>query len=130
MKEFRFLEWDVYKRAKECLKEIFIISSKFPDVHKFGLMSQINRAAVSMVLNIAEGSGKNSDKELSRFFDISLGSIYEVISCLDIARDNKLVSAKDFDTIVEQLKIVARQLGGFKRKIRFDKKIKNSTLCL
>lgn len=118
MNEFRFLDWNVYKNSKEIVKEIYSITNKFSSNFKYDLGSQLNRSASSIVLNIAEGSGKNSDKELNRFFDIAIGSVYETIAGLDIAHENKLISVKEFENLTERCKNIARQLGSFKKKLR------------
>lgn len=118
MNEFRFLDWPVYKNAKDLVKEIYRITNRFPQGFKYELGGQINRSAISITLNIAEGSGKNSDRELNRFFDIAIGSIYETIAGLDLAYDNNLISNKEFEELITKCKNIARQLGGFKRKIK------------
>lgn len=69
-------------------------------------------------MNIAEGSGKNSDKELNRFFNMAMGSIYETIAGLDIAYENKLIQQKEFENLTEKCKNIARQPGSFKKKLR------------
>ncbi len=118
LNEFRFLEWNVYKDSKEIVKEIFKITSEFNPRFKYDLGNQINRAAISIVLNIAEGSGKHSDAELNRFFNISLGSINEVVAALDIAVSNDLITNKKFKELFEKLKNISHQLVGFKKTIR------------
>ena len=118
MNEFRFLEWNVYKNAKDLVREVYKFTNKFPQNFKYELGGQINRSTISIVLNIAEGSGKNSDKELNRFFNIAIGSINETIAGLDIACSNNLISKQEFEKLVEELKNIARQLGGFKKKLK------------
>lgn len=118
MEEFRFFDWDVYKDAKHVVKRVFSITNSLPLKYKSSLGDQLNRSVVSIVLNIAEGSGRYTDKELIRFFDIAIGSIYETMASLDLAQDNGLLSKQDFEETVEKLKSIARQLGGFKRKLK------------
>lgn len=69
---------DVWKKGMELVERIYSISTSFPDSERFGLTSQIRRAAVSIPSNIAEGSARKSDKELLQFLSIALGSIAEV----------------------------------------------------
>lgn len=118
MNEFRFLGWKVYKDSKEVVKKIYKLTGEWSNNFKFSLGDQINRSALSMPLNIAEGSGKNSDKELNRYFDIAIGSTYEAIACLDIAFELKLLSQIEFDNLSEKCKHIARQLGSFKNKLK------------
>ncbi len=117
MKEFRFLEWDIYKDAKELVREVYSVTNKFTSSFKYDLGSQLNRSAASIVLNIAEGSGKNSDLELNRFFNIAMGSIYETIAGLDIAHESKLISEEKFEDLTEKCKNIARRIGNFKKKL-------------
>lgn len=115
--EFRFLNWNVYQDAKQIVNSIFQITAKFPNTQKFGLGDQLNRAAVSIVLNIAEGSGKNSDVDMNHFFNIAMGSLNEVVAGLDIARDNGLISKGQFDELEIKLIQIGKQLNGFKKKL-------------
>lgn len=68
-------------------------------------------------MNIAEGSGKNSDKELNRFIDISLGSLNETLAATDVLKDTKLITESDFNRIFKLIDEILNQLGGFKKKI-------------
>ena len=118
MNKFRFLEWQVYKDSKQVVSHVINIVKNIPKEYRFELGSQIIRAAFSIVLNIAEGSGKTSDRELNRFIEISLGSLNELIAALDVLRDISLVSAEDFDLIYKKLYSISNQLGGFKKKLK------------
>jgi four helix bundle protein len=118
MQKFRFLDWQVYRDSKDLFQTVLEITSKLSGQHKFTLGSQLIRSALSVVLNIAEGSGKNSDKELNRYFDIALGSLYEILAAVDVARDNRLISDKDFDGIFEKIQKISNQLGGFKKSLK------------
>ncbi len=117
MNTFRFLEWQVYKDAKDYFKVVYGIVDQLPRNARIELGGQIVRASFSTVLNISEGSGKNSDKELKRFFDISIGSLSETIAGLDILKDNKLITKEQFDFLLGKAEIVAKQLIGFKKHL-------------
>lgn len=115
---FRFLDWKVYKDSREVFKKILEIIATLPNERRFDVGSQLTRSALSISLNIAEGSGKHSDKEMNRFFNIALGSVNETVASLDILRDNKLITGEKFDQIIGMLREVTNQLGGFKKKLR------------
>ena len=68
---FKFKELTVYKKAFSLAMEIFEMTKLFPDVEKYGLISQIRRASVSISSNIAEGSSRRSDKDFYRFLEIA-----------------------------------------------------------
>ncbi len=116
-KKFRFLEWQVYIDAKKLLSIILTLVRKLPKEYRFELGSQGVRSAFSVVLNIAEGSAKISDKELNKYFEIALGSLYETLSVVDVFRSNKLVTDDEFDDVFNLVSGVANQLGGFKKKL-------------
>jgi len=100
--KYNFENLEVYQLANQLLKIIYKISSKFPKNEIFVLTSQIRRAILSVVLNIAEGSIK-SKKEFARFINIALGSLIEVKTCCLVAKDLKYLSKDEFDKIIPQI---------------------------
>jgi len=118
MNVFRFLDWKVYVDAKELFKLVNRIVSRMPAESRRHLGSQVIRSSFSVALNISEGSGKNLDGELNRFFDISLGSLNETVAGLDMLRDNKLVSESEFREVLEKARAISMQIGCFKESIR------------
>lgn len=76
MKDFKKLL--IWQKGMEIVRMVYQLASQLPDNEKFGLRSQITRAAVSIPSNIAEGSAKKSKKEHERFLEIALGSVFEL----------------------------------------------------
>lgn len=76
----------VYQRAMAYVKSVYDCSSAFPDSEKFGLINQLRRAAVSISSNIAEGAVRQTKKEFVQFLYISLGSLAEVETQLELAK--------------------------------------------
>ncbi len=111
------MEWQVYKDSQELLSLILKLVKKLPKEFRYELGSQIIRSAFSVILNIAEGSGKISDKELNRFIDISLGSLYETLAATDSLRKNKLITENEFEETFGKIVSISNQLGGFKKKL-------------
>jgi four helix bundle protein len=72
-----YKELSVWQRSMEMIESAYRITENLPNSEKFGIISQLNRASVSVACNIAEGSARSSDKEFKRFLEISLGSAYE-----------------------------------------------------
>jgi four helix bundle protein len=85
MRDFRKLE--IWKRSKTLAIEIYRLTSQFPSSEKFGITNQINRSAISISSNIAEGANRSSEKDFSRFIEISLGSSFELETQLLIAQE-------------------------------------------
>ena len=117
MEKFRFLKWKVYQDTKELFVLILNVVKKIPKEYRFELGSQLIRASLSILLNIAVGSGKSSDRELNRFIDISLGSLNETLAAIDVLKDTKLITESDFNKIFKLIDEISNQLGGFKKKI-------------
>jgi four helix bundle protein len=82
---YKFQSLQVYQLALDYLDKVYDLAHHLPDVEKFNLRSQLERAATSVVLNIAEGSTGQSDPEQSRFNSMALRSYLETVACLDIA---------------------------------------------
>lgn len=82
-----FKELKIWQKGFQLAINCFKITSTFPAQEKFGLVSQLNRAGVSIPSNIAEGSSRNSDKDYNRFIEISLGSCFEAETQLLIAQE-------------------------------------------
>lgn len=118
MQKFRFLEWKVYNDSQDLFSIILKIVHALPKGYRYDIGSQLIRAALSITLNIAEGSGRHSDKELNRYFDIALGSVYEVLAVADTLRKNTLISVPEFNGIMEYSEKIGNQLGGFKKILK------------
>jgi four helix bundle protein len=83
--EYSFYRLEVWKLGMNLVKEIYFITKKFPSKEKFCLTSKIRRAAISVPLNITEGSAKRTKKDFASFIHIALVSLIEVMACLEIS---------------------------------------------
>jgi len=108
-----YIDLDVWKGARALSKEVYLASSEFPNDEKFGLTSQIRRAAVSIPSNIAEGCGRNYPKDSIQFFYIARGSIYEVETQLYLAFDLNFISEINLSVLLEKLETTRKLLNGF-----------------
>lgn len=115
-----FTDLNAWKEGHKLVLMIYKITNNFPDIEKFGLVSQIRRCVVSITSNIAEGFSRKSTKEKAQFYFISLGSITELQNQLLISRDLKFIKEKDFQEVGQQTVVVQKITNGL---IRF---IKNS----
>lgn len=117
MKTFRFLDFPVYQLSRDFYQFTVMLTRTFPKFH-WELENQMRRAALSICLNIAEGSVKYSDKDFKRFIENALGSVNESMACLDIALKTMLISDKLYGDGYTQAESIARQLGGLSKKLR------------
>lgn len=111
MADFRNLK--VYNEAVDFVAKIYKFIRIFPKEEKYGLSDQLRRAAVSVVLNIAEGSGGNSKIEFARFLRISLRSLYEVDAVLELSVKLDFCSRTDIKDIYSQRLKLGNMLGKF-----------------
>lgn len=117
MKQFHFLDWKIYLSAQSLFQEVLAVTRKLPKEYRFDVGSQLIRSSFSVVLNIAEGSGKKSDKDLGRFLDISLGSLYETLAALHTLHLVGFLSDEEILAFKKEMADVGRQIGGFKKAL-------------
>jgi four helix bundle protein len=84
MEQYKFQKLQVYQLALAYTDEVYVLSRQLPDRERFNVCSQVERAATSIVLNIAEGSTGQSDAEQNKFLGYALRSYLETIACLDL----------------------------------------------
>ncbi|MEG2309363.1 four helix bundle protein [Chryseobacterium sp.] len=112
-----FKKYDVWQSSHKIDLDIYQITSTFPREELFGLTSQIRRSVVSIPNNIAEGCGRNSDKEFAQFLNIALGSLSESEYLLFLAKDLEYIRIEDFERINEELNTVKRRLYQLRLKL-------------
>lgn len=94
------------------------ILSKFPKEEKYGLTDQIRRATDSILLNIAEGSYRNSDKDFAHFLNQSASSLYEVVSCLDLAFDSGYINNGEYQEFIGKSEGLVKQPSAFTKTLK------------
>ena len=108
MIEKGFKKLIVWKKADELAYEVYLISKKFPKEEMYGLVSQLRRAAVSIPVNIAEGTGRQGKNELKQFLNIALGSLAEVEYLLEFCCRLGFFDKGEF----ERLEALRKEVGG------------------
>jgi len=108
---FDFENLEVYKKAKSLNKEIlaFLKSNKGIDSY---IRDQLKRASVSVVINIAEGSGKFSKADKRNFYVISRGSVYECVALFEIILDENQITLNQFEQYKQNLETISKMLFG------------------
>lgn len=121
MDKFSFFDLRVYQEAKELVKSVYRILEKFPKYETYALGDQLRRSVTSLPSNIAEGSGRFSNKEKIHFLEIAYGSLTEALCQLDIAHDLEYVNDEEFETEKERINVIGKQLSGLRAS--FQKQI-------
>ena len=124
MDDFYYRKLNVYHLSKQLVIDIYSISKKFPASEQFGLTNQIQRAAVSIPSNIAEGMGRFSIKERIHHLEFSLGSLMEVMCQLEIAESLNYISAYELTIQEGNIKEISKMLTGLRRT--FEEKNNNN----
>lgn len=113
---FKFEELRVYKEALVFIDSIYRITSSWPKEEQFGLINQIRRAAVSIALNIAEGTSRTK-KDFRHFLDLSKGSCYEVVAVIEIAKMREYVSVQEHEQLYSNCLMLAKMLSKLKTSL-------------
>lgn len=106
-----YKELDVWKKSMLLVREIYIKTSNFSENEKFGLISQMRRASVSIPSNIAEGWGRKTNKDYVKFLHISLGSLYELETQVIICEKINLISKDQLIEIYEFINDIGKMLN-------------------
>lgn len=109
--KYPFESLEVWQKSRNMVKTIYIITSGFPGEEKFGIVSQIRRAAISVSSNIAEGSTRWSKNDQARFYEIAYGSLMEVLNQLILSVDLEYIAAEKFESIKTEIEMVSRMLN-------------------
>ncbi|NLP56975.1 four helix bundle protein [Lutibacter sp. B1] len=116
MKTYR--ELIVWEKSMNLVTDIYQVSKSFPNDENFGLTSQIRRCAISIPSNIAEGYGRNSLNDYVRFLNISLGSLFELQTQVEIAFNLKYIVKDSFNKLYEFTREIERMLSSLIRKLK------------
>jgi four helix bundle protein len=109
---------DVWQKAVDFVIDIYQATEGFPKEEKFGLTSQLRRAAVSIPANVAEGAGRKSEKEFLQFLSIAQGSASEVETELVIAFRLEFIDKSKYNRLLESLDDISRMLTGLSNHLR------------
>lgn len=113
-----FKELKVWQLSRSLVQDVYEITSSFPTTEKYGLVSQLRRCAVSIPTNIAEGSGRNTDKDFAQFLNISLGSSYELETLLILSFDVRLIDQHQLDRFTQKLSEIQKMTFGLIKTLR------------
>lgn len=113
----RYKELKVWQKAIDLAVEVYRITEKLPAEERFGLISQINRCAISIPSDIAEGAGRNTNKDFNHFLGISLGSSFELDTQMIISNRLGYVNNADFEEIEKELEYLQNMIVKLKQNL-------------
>ena len=107
-----YQQLSVWKQAHGFALEVYRSTASFPESERFGLVAQLRRATISVVSNIAEGSGRRTSRDQGRFYQMARGSVCEVECQLLLARDVGYLQPTSWAILNDQCREVGRMLNG------------------
>ena len=115
--QFRFEKLEIWHEARAINRVIYGIAREFPKHEIFAMTSQIRRATVSISANIAEGSGRNSDRDFAHFLEQAYGSLMEVAALCYLAFDEGYVSESKLNPLLDDLEKLAKRIAALNRSL-------------
>ena len=113
-----FRDLVVWQKAMALATDVYRVTERFPRTETYGLTNQLRRASVAVPSDIAEGKGRLSKREFIQMLARARGSLFEVVTQLEIGKNLQYVSAADFGRVSEECAEVGRLLNGLIRAIR------------
>ena len=115
-----FRKLDTWLDGVELADTIYTLTASFPKSEVYGLSSQMQRAAVSVPSNIAEGSGKGSDRDFARFVSISLGSLFELETQIEIAYRRGYISTENYYALRPRIESLQKRIYNLREHLALD----------
>lgn len=112
---YSFEKLEVWKLAKDFIIDIYKVTKYYPENEKYGLVSQINRASVSIASNISEGSSRTSNKDQTHFTQIAYSSLMEVICQLIISKDLGYISENVYLSLRKKAEKISNKLNSLRK---------------
>ncbi len=113
-----YKELKIWQKAVELAELVYSSTADFPVEEKFGLTSQLRRAAVSVSSNIAEGAGRNSKGEFNQMLGIAYGSLCEIETQLTIANRLKLLKNENFEVLIDEIDVLQKMTFSLRKSLK------------
>jgi len=115
---YAFEKLDVWQKSRFLTKEIYSLTRTFPDEERYGLVSQLRRAVISVCSNIAEGSTRQSNKDKARFYELAYGSLIEILNQLIITADLSLIKEETLLSLRPSIEELTRMVNALSMATR------------
>lgn len=112
-----YKELKIWQKGRELVKEIYSLTKGYPNEELYVLVSQMRRAVISIPSNIAEGSGRNTDKDFCRFLDVANGSAFELETQLYLSFDIGYISEVELNQLLVPIQETQKMIHNLKTKI-------------
>ena len=112
---YEFISFSLYTKARSLHRELFNLAKSLKNENRFA-KDQLSRASMSVVLNIAEGSSRFTDKERKYYFTVARGSVIECVAILDLLTDQEIINEEQQEKLIAQADEVSRMLFSIIRK--------------
>ncbi|MBQ7690557.1 MAG: four helix bundle protein [Muribaculaceae bacterium] len=115
---FSFEKLEVWQKSRELVRGIYVLLQSFPVHEQYTLCSQMRRSAISITSNLAEGCGRSSDKDRARFYDIAMGSLFELFAQLQLSCDFGYESDEQLATLRAECEVIGKMISGLKNALK------------
>ncbi len=122
IKKHNFKQLRVWKESMDLVKQVYQITSALPEKERFTLVSQMNRAVISIPSNVAEGSGRTTEREFIRYLEIAISSSYELETQLLLIKE---LYANDVDEVLLKLEQIQLKIRALRKKLLSDESKSN-----
>jgi len=112
-----FKKYDIWQLSHQITLKIYTITNSFPKDETYTLISQIRRSSMSIPTNIAEGCGRNSDKEFNQFLNIALGSASETEYLILLAKDLNYLDDSIYESLMQEINVIKSKIYTLKNKL-------------
>jgi len=112
---YSFEKLDVWNESTDLVVEIYSITKLYPDIERFGLTIQLRRASISIVSNIAEGSGRSSFKDQAHFYQLAYSSLHEVLAQLIVSSKLGYIHSETLQNLRNQIEKISKKLNGLRK---------------
>ena len=112
-----YRDLDIWKTGIDVVKDIYVLTDKFPKHEMYGIVSQMRRSAISIPSNVAEGFKRYHNKEYRQFLYVALGSCAELETQITIARELTYITADNETTLLDKLDHIGRMISNLLKKL-------------
>lgn len=116
MRNFKDLK--IWNKSRVLVKNVYDLTTELPVEERFGLTAQIRRAVISIISNIAEGCGKESEKEFLRFLEIAYSSAFELETQIIVAEDLNFINREKAEMVLESIKEIQKMIYAFSKSLK------------